>query len=329
MKKLLAITSFMLMCHASVGLAAPQTDELIEGAKLCTKHLPRYEREYGIPTHLLSAIASTESGRFHEGLKIRIPWPWTINAEGKGYFFDTKEQAIAAAKKLRAQGVRSMDVGCMQVNVLHHSGAFASLEEGFDPQKNIAYAASFLRSLYEENQSWKQAAASYHSRTPSRGTQYVSRVYDHWYTIIEKLRAAKMQVPSATTVASAEQAPKVVTSVKKFDVSSQSLKNMPVQQMAQAGALPEQRGKQMAAYQAPHMNSIQIGDQKSRVRENGIIVVRPDIKVVDEAKATTATAIKVAQISPSAGESKIIRLDNAVVKTTGTKKPGPNFIFDN
>jgi hypothetical protein len=323
MKKLLAITSLTLMCFTSQGMAA-QTDSLIEGAKLCTQQLPRYEREYGIPTHLLSAIATTESGRYHEGLKIRIPWPWTINAEGKGYFFDTKEQAIAAAKKLRAQGVRSMDLGCMQVNILHHSGAFASIEEGFDPQKNIAYAASFLRNLYEEDQSWKQAAASYHSRTPSRGTQYVSRVYDHWYNIIEKLRAAKLQVPGTTTVAKAEE-PRV-TSVKKFDVSTQSLKEVPTKQIAKSSELAEQRGKQVAAYHAPRMNSIQVGDQKSRVRENGIIVVRPDIKVVDD--KSTAAAIKLAAVAPSAGTAKIIRLDNTV-KSTIAKKSGPNFVFDN
>src|SRR5579871_5842432 len=102
-------------------------DPLIEGAKLCTSHLPRYEREYGIPTHLLSAIASTESGRYHEGLKLKLPWPWTINAEGKGYFFKNKEDAIAAVKKLRSHGIQKIDVGCMQVNLYHHPDAFSSL----------------------------------------------------------------------------------------------------------------------------------------------------------------------------------------------------------
>jgi hypothetical protein len=33
----------------------------------------------------------------------------------------------------------------MQINLKHHPGAFASLEEAFDPQKNIAYAAQFLK----------------------------------------------------------------------------------------------------------------------------------------------------------------------------------------
>src|ERR1700712_3063188 len=128
MKKLLLMLGVMLWTPISANAAEISSDALIEGAKLCTRQLPRYEREYGIPTHLLSAIASTESGRYHEGLRIRVPWPWTINAEGKGYFFDSKSQAIAAVRKLRAQGVQSIDVGCMQVNLHHHANAFASLD---------------------------------------------------------------------------------------------------------------------------------------------------------------------------------------------------------
>jgi hypothetical protein len=102
---------------------AGSTDPLIEGAKLCTKQLPQYEKQNGIPAHLLSAIAATESGRYHQDLKIRIPWPWTINAAGRGYYFESKQEAIAAVKKLRKQGVQSIDVGCMQVNLHHHPGS--------------------------------------------------------------------------------------------------------------------------------------------------------------------------------------------------------------
>src|ERR1700759_3968520 len=128
MKRLVAL---MFVSALAAAPKAEASDALVEGAKLCTKQLPRYEREFGIPTHLLSAIASTESGRYHEGLKIKLPWPWTINAEGKGYMFDSKEQAIAAVKKLHARGVQSIDVGCMQVNLYHHPNAFTLLEQAF------------------------------------------------------------------------------------------------------------------------------------------------------------------------------------------------------
>src|SRR4029079_10379480 len=105
--------------------------------------------------HLLSAIASTESGRYHEGLQIKVPWPWTINVGGKGYWFDSKEEAIAAVRKYQHRGIQSIDVGCMQVNLYHHPEGFASLDQAFEPEHNVAYAASFLRSLYQEDGTWK------------------------------------------------------------------------------------------------------------------------------------------------------------------------------
>src|SRR5579871_1790014 len=97
----------VIVIGAAVALLAPPAhayDPLIEGAKRCTAYLPRFEREYGIPTHLLSAISTTESGRYHKGLKMKVPWPWTIDADGKSYVFDTEAEAIAAVRHLRARG---------------------------------------------------------------------------------------------------------------------------------------------------------------------------------------------------------------------------------
>jgi soluble lytic murein transglycosylase-like protein len=68
--------------------------------------------------------------------------------------------------RLQGQGVRSIDIGCMQVNLLHHPQAFASLEAGFDPATNVAYAVRFLR-LPRAYRDWNQAVAMYHSATPN------------------------------------------------------------------------------------------------------------------------------------------------------------------
>jgi hypothetical protein len=291
----LALASASMLCAALVpgAASAAATDTLIEGAKLCTRPLPRYERQYGIPTHLLSAISSTESGRYHKGLNIKVPWPWTINAEGKGYFFSSKQEAIASVNKLRAQGVKSIDVGCMQVNLMHHPQAFASLDEAFDPEHNVAYAASFLRSLYQETNSWKEAAADYHSRTQSRGTEYAGHVYNSWYNIIDKLRMAKVEVPSSSVAAMNDMKRAVQNAKSLGDDRPYGAKNITVSSKQQSGSyvkaspqgsasvyipsmqrLPEQRGKQVAAYQPPRMNSIQVSS--SPRRDNSIIVVNSD-----------------------------------------------------
>jgi hypothetical protein len=270
---LLALLSAQLM--QPVAAQAQVVDPLIEGAKLCTRHLQHYEREYGIPAHLLSAIASTESGRYHEGLKIKLPWPWTINAEGKGYFFNTKEEAMAAAHSLQARGVVSMDVGCMQVNLYHHPDAFASLSQAFDPENNIAYSASFLRSLYQEEGSWKKAASDYHSKTPQLGNKYIGLVYDSWFKIVDKLRSARLNVPDSS-----------VNGLREMQTAGVNPNAASVATAPKHIRLPEQDGKNLAAYKSPHMKTITVSSYNtarnngSRKTENGVIVVHPEIKVV-------------------------------------------------
>lgn len=305
-----------LVCAGAALLAAPaqaaSLDPLIEGAKLCTRHLPRYEREYGIPTHLLSAIASTESGRYHKGLGINVPWPWSINVEGKGYVYDSKQQAIAAVKKFKSRGIQSIDVGCMQVNLYHHPNAFTTLDEAFEPEYNIAYAAGFLRNLFQEDGSWKKAAADYHSRTPSLGREYVGQVYDSWYRIISKLRAARLAVPE-TSVAAMQDMQKA-SYVSRVSSVTPSPKNV--------ARLPEQRGKKVASYKSPRMNSIRVTKKTTREDSSPLIVTSQQ----NESKPLT-----VAQAKPAADAlptPKIIHIDNPIPTPASTHRTGPNFIFN-
>ena len=147
---------------------------------LCRSAIAATERTSPIPEHLLAAIGRVESGRRDPETGRSNPWPWTINVEGQGYFYETKAQAVAAARALQARGVRSFDVGCMQVNLMHHPAAFATLEQAFDPQANTAYAARFLRELFGQTRNWEKAAAFYHSQTPELGSDYQRRVMAVW-----------------------------------------------------------------------------------------------------------------------------------------------------
>jgi hypothetical protein len=146
---------------------------------LCDAAILAAERTAHLPQRLLGAIAEVESGRPDADGHLR-PWPWTINAEGRGQFFSSKQEAIAAVLALQAQGVRSIDVGCMQVNLMHHPNAFASLDEAFGPTANAQYAARFLNTLYAISGSWVQATAAYHSQTPGIGAEYQQRVMARW-----------------------------------------------------------------------------------------------------------------------------------------------------
>lgn len=138
------------------------------------------EQAAGIPAQLLSAIARVESGRRDPGSGQVAPWPWTINVEGQGFFFRSKAEAIAAVRQHQRAGARSIDIGCLQVNLLHHPAAFPDLEQAFDPAANAAYAARFLTELRARTGDWQRAAAFYHSQTPERAEDYQRRVLAAW-----------------------------------------------------------------------------------------------------------------------------------------------------
>jgi soluble lytic murein transglycosylase-like protein len=129
---------------------------------------------------LLQSIALVESGRPDPGTRRVLPWPWTINVAGIGYFYASSEEAVLAVHAFRANGIRSIDVGCTQVNLFYHPNAFASLESAFDPRSNADYAARFLKSLHASVGNWPLAAAAYHSQTVERGHAYARKVMAIW-----------------------------------------------------------------------------------------------------------------------------------------------------
>ena len=141
---------------------------------MCRPALAAAETRHGIQAGLLQAIGMVESGRRDLTTGIRQPWPWTINAEGAPYIFDTKEEAVAWVRQAQERGMRSIDVGCAQVNLKHHPDAFVSLEQAFDPAANADYAARFLKELHDTSAGgdWMTAAGYYHSQTPELANPY-------------------------------------------------------------------------------------------------------------------------------------------------------------
>jgi Transglycosylase SLT domain len=169
----LGITCFTRVAQGeTVGTLPPSA------GTLCTAAIAAAEPTARLPPHLLSAIALVESGRQIGGTI--APWPWTINVNGVGRMFDTKEQAVAAVQEAQQAGMPSVDVGCMQINLFYHPHAFASLDDAFDPASNVAYAVRFLGDLHQQTGDWGTAIADYHSATPELGTAYAQRVAALW-----------------------------------------------------------------------------------------------------------------------------------------------------
>jgi hypothetical protein len=153
--------------------AAPPADA---DWRLCRAAVREAERGTQLPPNLLASIARVESGRRNPETGEFAPWPWTINAEGQGKFFRTKAEAIAEVRTLQARGVRSIDVGCMQINLMFHPQAFTSLDDAFDPRANARYAVRFLTELNSTRNNWTQSAANYHSNTAEFAQAYQRRV---------------------------------------------------------------------------------------------------------------------------------------------------------
>ncbi len=175
---LLSVLGFLL--PAAAGARPVPAVSIPAPSALCRAAILQAERTSHVPDRLLDAIAMVESGRRDPISGAVYPWPWTINAEGVGHFYESKAEAIAAVQAFQARGVRSMDVGCMQVNLQYHPDAFASLDQAFDPVANAAYGARFLQQLYNQTNAWPLAAAAYHSFTPDIGADYARKVLAAW-----------------------------------------------------------------------------------------------------------------------------------------------------
>jgi len=174
----MGIAALLLAGSGQAAAAAGQAfDKTYE---ICARQVARTERAEGIPRHLLGAIALAESGRWDEARQASFAWPWTVTAEGEGRFYASKAAAVAAVKALMARDVTNVDVGCMQVNLFYHGGAFRSIEEALDPGANVAYAADYLKGLFGAAGSWSKAAGFYHSTNPERGRSYRQKVMRLW-----------------------------------------------------------------------------------------------------------------------------------------------------
>lgn len=155
---------------------APHQDD----RDICGWAVAKVERAFRIPEKLMAAMTMAETGRWDKRLRGHYAWPWTVRSQNRGRYLANKDAAIAEVRKLQRQGVKNIDVGCMQVNLQHHPKAFESLTQAFDPLQNAEYAAHFLTSLHRDTRSWSRAVARYHSGLEARGRRYWRRVSTLW-----------------------------------------------------------------------------------------------------------------------------------------------------
>lgn len=127
--------------------------------------------QYGVPVDVFFSIALQESGK--SGRNKFLPWPWTLNIDEKGYYFETREQAeialLTAMEAAKQNGkIGRVAVGIGQIYMPSHASQFASPIQALDPTNNLNYAAQllaehYLNTLKEGSPDWWVAVGRYHS----------------------------------------------------------------------------------------------------------------------------------------------------------------------
>ena len=140
--------------------------------------------EQGVPHTVLYAVALTESGKQIESISGYRPWPWTLNLAGRGYFFDTRQEAWQALSGWIGEGKRSIDIGLMQVNWRYHQERLGTTWQALDPYHNLRVGAAILQACYQTRQDWWSSVGCYHSpANANRAERYRQRVVSHWRRI--------------------------------------------------------------------------------------------------------------------------------------------------
>jgi soluble lytic murein transglycosylase-like protein len=143
----------------------------------CSRLFSNFEKKYQIPRDTLHSISLQETGKAHPSHKKMIVWPWVINLAGRSLYFNTKAETVYFVKQELKKGKKNIDLGCMQINWMHHGHNFRSVEHALEPRINVHFGAMFLRKKFEQVGNWHKAIAHYHSATPKLGEKYSQSVF--------------------------------------------------------------------------------------------------------------------------------------------------------
>ena len=170
----------MLAMGAWLATTSIANAEVPAGYRLVASH-------YDIPAEVLYAVGLTESARQVDSTGTVRPWPWTLNVQGKGFFYASREQVQRALEGFLDVGFESIDIGLMQVNWRYHRSYLESPQLALDPYHNLRVAAKILRECHQSRRDWWEAVGCYHApNSPHRADRYRARVFKHWQRVTRR-----------------------------------------------------------------------------------------------------------------------------------------------
>ena len=139
--------------------------------------------ENKVPSAVLYAVALAESGQRLRTGKFK-PWPWTLNVAGVPRRYPTRKAAWKGLTYFLRQGIKSIDVGLMQVNWRYHHRKLGTPWQALEPFNNTRTGARILSEEYKKTGVWQKAIGRYHSpgQKPvqkKRAERYAKRVMKH------------------------------------------------------------------------------------------------------------------------------------------------------
>jgi len=142
-----AIVSTILLAPVSIANATENSISVLPVSnafqgKLRETAWWRVATERGIDPYILYSVALVESARVSK--RLASPYPWSLNQLGKPIIPTSKNKAREILYDSINNGIRSIDVGYMQVNVKWNGHRVSKPDDLLDPVRNIQVGADIL-----------------------------------------------------------------------------------------------------------------------------------------------------------------------------------------
>ena len=136
---------------------------MLWGAMASAAVPPLYQsiaQQWQVPPNVLYALAIGESQTQLKNGQVR-PWPWTLNVNGKPYYYADRARACQALTGFLHQ-TELIDIGLTQHNWRWQKDHFTSPCSVFDPVVNLNHAARLLQEGKAQHGNWVKAAGYFH-----------------------------------------------------------------------------------------------------------------------------------------------------------------------
>ncbi len=158
---------FPLLLASLSSFANESTHELIK--RICKTN--------DVDTSLILKIITHESKSYFKSQA--QPWPWTLNINGKGYYFNSYSEAVEHANKALKSNPRRFGVGIGQIEWAFHKSRFKDVSEALNPIKNLQVVRDILYEGKKIGISNAYELAAYYHR-PKRDSiafEYADKVF--------------------------------------------------------------------------------------------------------------------------------------------------------